>query len=55
MLKLVLAVLAVTLLHISCSHEITYKDEICYDKCLSQGLYVLVDTQDQCVCGKGIE
>jgi len=55
MLKLVLAVLAVTLLNISCTTNLEYKDEICYDKCLSQGLYVLVDTQDQCVCGKGIE
>lgn len=52
---MVLSVLTVILMCMSCSHEIKYKDEICYDKCLSQGLYVSVDTKKECICAKGIE
>lgn len=51
-LFLLLPVFLILFMIFSCTPQLKYKDEICYDKCLSEGLYVKEDTESSCVCIK---
>lgn len=52
-----LAIMCALTIMTSCTTNEIYQegDNICYDKCLQQGLYVSVDTDEECICGSGIE
>ena len=39
---------------LSCSTEIVYRDQLCYDKCLEYGMYVDMST-NECKCFGFIE